>query len=224
MPRKRRSRDGQQTRLALIRAAERLFATRGVDAVSLREVSAAARQRNNSAVRYHFKSRAGLIDAILERHADPIQQRYSAQLDLLERQGPLTLPVILNVLVRPLVAKLDDPDGGAHFVSISAQLSVNPALPLTMRPAASSTPGVIRLMSALFPLISVPPELVMLRQERFASSLYASIVGHGRAMGGAPADPVQRELFIHDLVDSLIALLASAPSPETLAWLAKLQA
>lgn len=218
---KRPPRARPQTRLALIRAAERLFAARGVDAVSLREVSAAAKQRNNSAVRYHFKSREGLIDAILERHAGPIQERYSAQLDLLERQGPLDLPTILHVLVRPLVAKLDDPDGGAHFVSISAQLSVNPTMPLTERPAASASPGVIRIMGALFPLISIPPELVMLRQERFASSMYAAIVGHGRLMADGPADPLERELFISDLVDSLIALLSSPPSAETLALLAK---
>lgn len=221
MPRRKRPRDAQQTRLALIRAAERLFATRGVDAVSLREVSAAARQRNNSAVRYHFQSREGLIDAILDRHANPIQERYSAQLDALERQGPLDLPTILNVLVRPLVAKLDDPDGGAHFVNISAQLAVNPTLPLTLRPAASATPGVIRIMSALLALISIPGELVMLRQERFASSMYASIVGHWRVMAGQPVSPARRELFICDLVDSLTALLTSPPSEQTLRQLAK---
>ena len=44
----------------IIVAAERLIAERGVD-VPLRDIAAAAGQRNNSAVQYHFGSRDGLI-------------------------------------------------------------------------------------------------------------------------------------------------------------------
>ena len=102
----------EDTRLALIRAAERLFSERGFDAVSLREVSTAAGQANNSAVSYHFGSREGLVDASLMRHSAPIHLRYDAQLDLLERQGPLQLRALIETQVRPIVAKLDDPDGG----------------------------------------------------------------------------------------------------------------
>ena len=39
----------QQTREELILAAERLFSEFGIDAVSLRQINAAARQRNSSA-------------------------------------------------------------------------------------------------------------------------------------------------------------------------------
>ena len=47
----------------MIDAAERLAAERGMAAMSLREVQAAAGQRNKSAAQYHFGSRAGLIEA-----------------------------------------------------------------------------------------------------------------------------------------------------------------
>ena len=210
----RKPRDVAGTRLALIRAAERLFGERGVDAVSLREVSAAARQHNNSGVLYHFKSREGLIDAVLERHADPIQARYSAQVDLLEQQGTLSLRALLEVLVRPLVAKLDDADGGRHFVALSAQLTVHPTLPLFARPAASATPGVIRLMTAMIPFIEVHEALVLIHQERFSSTLYSSLVAFGRLAADNP-DPLFREVFVSDLVDSLASILSSPPSRGT---------
>ena len=47
----------------MIDAGERLAAERGIAAMSLREVQAAAGQRNKSAAQYHFGSRTGLIEA-----------------------------------------------------------------------------------------------------------------------------------------------------------------
>jgi 3alpha(or 20beta)-hydroxysteroid dehydrogenase len=55
---------GSETREKLIRAAEELFAARGVDGARLREIVALAGQSNPSAVQYHFGSRAGLLDAV----------------------------------------------------------------------------------------------------------------------------------------------------------------
>ncbi|NDZ80673.1 helix-turn-helix transcriptional regulator [Streptomyces sp. SID10853] len=52
------------TRGLPIDAAERLFAERGIDAVSLRTVGAEAGQRNTSAAQDHFGSRQALLDAI----------------------------------------------------------------------------------------------------------------------------------------------------------------
>lgn len=136
-----------------------MFSTRGVDAVSLREVSETAGQRNNSAVLYHFKSREGLIDAILNRHADPIQARYVAQLDLLQSQGTLELRMLLDVLVRPLVAKLDDPDGGTEFVSIPRPSSPStPPCRSSCGPRPTRRPVRFGWTEAIIPLISIPGE------------------------------------------------------------------
>ncbi|MBX3207041.1 MAG: helix-turn-helix transcriptional regulator [Labilithrix sp.] len=206
------------TRASLIRAAEKLFAARGVDAVSLREVSAAAGQANNSAVAYHFGSREGLVDAILERHSTPIQARYAAQSELLERQGSSSLRTLVEVLVLPIVAKLDDPDGGWEYLSLAAQLSVNPRLPLAERPVAQ-TPAVLRLMGLLAPFTRTRPELMLFRFDRMANTIYASIVSwHRLSREGFVG--VSRLAFEQDLVDSLVDILQRASSPETCAALA----
>ncbi|MFZ8914099.1 MAG: TetR/AcrR family transcriptional regulator, partial [Pseudomonadales bacterium] len=57
---------GALTRRALMQAAERLMATRGLGNVTIRQIVAAAKQKNESALQYHFKSLQGLIDAIHE--------------------------------------------------------------------------------------------------------------------------------------------------------------
>lgn len=58
----------------MLEAAERLFAERGLDAVSLRDVAVAAGQRNNSAVQYHFGSREGLLRAVFVNRMRPINE------------------------------------------------------------------------------------------------------------------------------------------------------
>ncbi|UMG91104.1 TetR/AcrR family transcriptional regulator [Nocardioides sp. TF02-7] len=71
-------------RLPLLDAAERLFAERGVPTVSDRQIAEAAGNSNHSAVRYYFGGRAGLVEALLERHheaVEPARQRMFAQSD-----------------------------------------------------------------------------------------------------------------------------------------------
>ncbi|TDD63787.1 TetR/AcrR family transcriptional regulator, partial [Actinomadura darangshiensis] len=48
-----------------MRAGARLFAAHGIDAARTRDIVALAGQGNDSAITYHFRSRAGLLDAIL---------------------------------------------------------------------------------------------------------------------------------------------------------------
>ena len=63
-------RDATETRNRLRREAERLFARRGVYEATLREITEAAGQRNVSALNYHFGSREGIVQAILEYHGE----------------------------------------------------------------------------------------------------------------------------------------------------------
>lgn len=64
--RRRRHTAGEATRLSLIRTAERLFAERGIEGVTLREIQLAAGQSSSSAITYHFGSKRSLVRAIVE--------------------------------------------------------------------------------------------------------------------------------------------------------------
>src|SRR6478752_4721362 len=86
---------GRETRRALIRTAERLFAESGIDAVSLRQIGAAAGTRNSGAVAYHFGDKEGLIRAIIDDRQGQIDKRVRELLGELERQERLDdLPAV----------------------------------------------------------------------------------------------------------------------------------
>lgn len=120
--------DSAATRLRILRAAEALFAKKGVDGVSLQEIGRAARQRHRSAVRYHFEDRVGLLRAILARHAEPIAAERGRRIDAIEADGARSdLRRIAEAWVLPVVGEAESPDGGMHFVRISAELIGHPS-------------------------------------------------------------------------------------------------
>ena len=91
------------TQVALIEAAERLFAAHGVDAVSTRDIAAAIAARNTNVVAYHFGSKDGLIEAIF-RHRLPAIDARRGQL-LAEADDHLS--DILRAFALPLFEQVD---------------------------------------------------------------------------------------------------------------------
>ena len=97
------------TRELILSAAERLFAERGVHAVSNRQVSEAAGQGNNAAVGYHFGTKADLVRAIVRKHATQIEE---IRARLVDRAGDSTdVRVWVDCLVRPVTEHLGELDG-----------------------------------------------------------------------------------------------------------------
>ena len=92
-------------RLRLLAAAEELFATRGL-AVPNREIVAAAGQHNRSAITYHFASRAGLIDAVCERHVAPIAQHRRHLIARLPGPADRTTRQLVEAHIQPLEAEM----------------------------------------------------------------------------------------------------------------------
>lgn len=109
------------TRERLLDAAERLFADRGIDAVSVRAVNAAA-GANVAAVHYHFGSKDALVSAVLRRRMDALAERRLAMLARLDPARPAVRDVV-EALVVPLAELSADPDGaGRAYVRVLAVL------------------------------------------------------------------------------------------------------
>jgi AcrR family transcriptional regulator len=92
-------------RLRLLAAAEQLFATRGLG-VPNRDIVTAAGQHNRSAITYHFASRAGLIDAVRERHETPITQHRQHLIARLPGPGDRTARQLVEAYVQPVMAEV----------------------------------------------------------------------------------------------------------------------
>ena len=111
---------GEAAKEAIKLAARRLFATRGVDAVSVREIVRATGQKNGASLHYYFGSKDALVRELVIDGARLIDDRRNAQLDALEAGAAgVTLRQAIEILVWPASGLGDDgrEDDYLRFIS-----------------------------------------------------------------------------------------------------------
>jgi len=79
--------EAQETRNAILDAAERVFQENGVSHTSLAEIAAAAGV-TRGAIYWHFKNKADLFDAMIQRVFDPMEAKL-AELQAHDSENPL---------------------------------------------------------------------------------------------------------------------------------------
>jgi AcrR family transcriptional regulator len=94
---------GERARSDILDAAERLIAERGIQ-VPLRDTAVEAGQRNNSAVNYHFRNRQDLIDAIVRRRLEPMEQERAQMVEALPDDARDDVRAWLRIMVLPFTA------------------------------------------------------------------------------------------------------------------------
>ena len=91
----------------ILNAAERIFAKQGLEAVSLRAVTAEAGV-NIAAVNYYFGSKAALLQAMTQRHFAPVNAEQLHGLEILETdRQELSVEAILRAYTTPIFAMFD---------------------------------------------------------------------------------------------------------------------
>ena len=112
-----------KTRGSFIQAAQELYALRSIDAVSLNEITTAAGQKNRNALQYHFGSKDGLLQAIIDTHAAPVQELRNRYVEQAKKSGWSAAEASARVLVMPLADYIDSNPDGIHYVKILSQLA-----------------------------------------------------------------------------------------------------
>ncbi|WP_051450653.1 TetR/AcrR family transcriptional regulator [Actinospica robiniae] len=196
--------------------AERLFAERGIAAVSGRQISEAAGQGNNAAVGYHFGTKNDLIQAVVHRHLEQVEQRRRRMLDHL---GPQAAPRDwFACLVRPLTDHLASLGVPSWYARFSLQVSTDPVLGRTILDETRTAPGMARIAAGLGPTLAALPGGVREQRLRMIRYLIAHTCAEhegvlaeaakpGAGGGGADWDPVARLL-----VDAVSGLLLAPVS------------
>jgi len=196
-------RDGTPTRERLLREAERLFAREGLYRVTIREITEAAGQRNVSALNYHFGSREGILEVILARHGDPIDEDRGKRL---ARIGPdASTREIVAALVSAYAGSLETPDG-RDYLRIVAQMS---AAFGTWRDARPGTGPWLREMLELLEArpLSVP---LTVRRERVVAMIMlmtAAMADRARLVELGRRLPLDESTFLGNLTDMLVGVL-----------------
>lgn len=113
-----------QTRDTLIATAELLYASRGIDSVSLNEILAASGHRNRSAMQYHFGNREGLLQAIIDRHSQQVYALRAAFMDNVDTMACSGPALAARVFVQPIADYMDAETAGIHYVKILSQMTV----------------------------------------------------------------------------------------------------
>ncbi|MCF6470262.1 TetR/AcrR family transcriptional regulator [Nonomuraea sp. MG754425] len=141
------------TREAILDAAERLFAERGVGEVSNRQIGLAAGQANNFAVGYHFGTKADLVRAVVRRYTTETERRRLDMLAQIQDAGPDELRAWLSCLVRPAtghLAALGVPSWRARCL---AQFDTVPALRRIIVDESVATPSMGLALEGMFRLL-----------------------------------------------------------------------
>jgi len=207
------------TRAKLVAVAERLFAERGVEGVSLNEINKLAGQRNSNACQYHFGNKEGLLQAIVDKHVPGIAARRNERLDQLEVAGKASLRDVIRAFVYPVAEKLFDPNGGKELIRVNAQLVVPHTLAQQYQTGSPLiVPGLDRLTRALrsaLAELNLPEVVISQRLLLAAMLLFHGLSDHSRMleMIGQGSAVIDTELFVNNLEDSIVALL-SAPLSE----------
>jgi AcrR family transcriptional regulator len=212
---RRRNSSGESTRVMLMEVAERLFATKGIEAVTLREIQQAAGQSNTSVIRYHFGSRDGLIRALISYRQASLGADRQEMLASMREQGKEADPrAVVWLLARPLANSIA---AGEMFAPFLARLVEDP------RARSDYWPDHVedewtqeRLEELVDAALQDLPERIR-RGRTF--QLYVSLInvlaaaarsGHGLS-----------EAQLHNYVDTWVGMLTAPVSYETRALLAE---
>ena len=199
------ARSSEPARTALLLHAERLFAERGIEAVSLRDVSAAAGQRNHSAAQYHFADRHGLVAAVYAARMGEVnsrRQRLLAELELAGRGDDLD--ALVETVIVPLVDVIAEADGwyGRFLARTRWDTLARDAL-VDLPEAASIRTVVGRLIARLDGL---PADLGRNRADQMLTLVVGTVAGWEWARHRGAARLSQAALT-DDLIATAVALL-----------------
>jgi AcrR family transcriptional regulator len=107
------------TKERILASAEALFAQRGFEGASLRQLTAAAGV-NLAAVNYHFGSKDKLVEEVFKRRLDQLNARRLAALKQVLGQSETTLEDVLAAFIRPAL-DLSHDGGGGLFMRVLAR-------------------------------------------------------------------------------------------------------
>lgn len=215
---KPRRADGAATRARLKSAAQRLFATRGIDGVTVRDLIAAAGQHNNASLSYYFGSKEDLARELIIDGARILDDRRRTMLTALENADrEPTVREVLEVLTVPVVELAAEPSQ-ASYLQMIANLELNDRAFVRETLGDTWNFGYRRCVEHLLALIPGVPRQI-LEQRISLAVIYMNAVGAARerSVGTPGASRLWSTPYaMPNVLDTIQAMLEAPPSEQTL--------
>ncbi|WP_422744420.1 TetR/AcrR family transcriptional regulator [Mycobacterium sp. WMMD1722] len=201
-----RSERSEATRELLLAAAERLFAERGMYAVSNRQISEAAGQGNNAAACYHFGARTDLLRAIERKHRMPIQELRARMLT--EVEDSTDLRDWVGALVRPLTDHLTALGNPSWYARFAAQAMADPAYRDIVTKDALSSPLLVEVLDGITRCLPELPTRVRLERAMMARNLlmHTCAEHEGELAEHGPHNRSSWPVAAEGLIDAIVGL------------------
>ncbi|MEV2223555.1 TetR family transcriptional regulator [Nocardia vinacea] len=196
----------EDPRAALLDAGERLIAERGVD-VPLRDIAAAAGQRNNSAVHYYFDSRSGLLEAIVDRRMNRLEDRRMGLLAQYEADGTAReIRTLVAMLAAPILELIYTAQV-THYGRFLEVVRAHPVIADARRLAGADRAAVRIIATRLdAALLQLPPRRRRQRLETMATVMFALIADYERALeAGVRTSAPDSDTA--EIIDMIVAML-----------------
>src|SRR5579864_807524 len=208
--------DGAETRTRLKEEAQRLFALRGLDGVSVQDIISAAGQRNSASLRYYFGNKLELARELIVDGARLIDEERQAQVDRLEAEGGITVRAVLGALTFPML-DLAERTGQATYIRMIANLQLNNRAFLREALENRWNLGYQRCNAQLRNLLSpIPPAIVDHRLSLVGiygnAALAAWEASRDNGDSGGLWSP---QYAVSSLMDTFESILTAEPSEET---------
>jgi len=194
------------------------MAEHGAFAVSLREINAAAGQRNASSIQYHFGGREGLIGAVVERHMTVVDARRSELCDALEAEGRMgDVRALCEALARPLAEQLATASG-RRYLRILPELASRLGAAMGDAIVGNANASLRRVGERLFEAAAALGDRIAAERSALVSgSMLHALAHEARRIdaGRSSADPASIAFIAANLADVLAAVVTAPASAET---------
>lgn len=196
----------QNTKAALIRAAERLFAEKGLGSVSVRDITRAAGARNESALHYHFGDIETLIRVVFAERYHAIEDARLARIAELDATGKSAdVVALMEAAVGPLFEACLEENGRlyAHFL---VQLVTDPRFDLNELASDLEMSCALAIRKrTLAALRSVPSETVEARLRQIFVITIILTADYARKINAGTALPFEQA--VREAASSLAGFL-----------------
>lgn len=196
----------RDTKEALIRAAERLFAEKGLGGVSVRDITLAAGARNQSALHYHFGGMDELIrEVFAHRFRDIEEQRIKRLAEIEEAGRSSDIHALVRAGIAPLLEACLDKDGRL-YAQFSVQLMSDPRYDVATLVNDAGMTTVTSIGKHLSKAVEgVPDNILSLRMRRVFMISTMIMADYARQVEAGKASPV--EDAIDEATQSLVGFL-----------------